>query len=424
MDDDEDWNVPTKISSKLLQQSNNSTTHQTLKITDGYKYSYEALSSPANIDDWTEPPSYGGTRRSSGYPQNLLKDNNRSYRNEKINVNKRFDSVKSNDNFSNKSSHRNFSMLKSNHYSNRMQNVDSMNDWDTSDNTVNQINGSWKGNVNISVNIASEDWDTTAESMPQNHKSVPNADSNASISNTNKDKLWDQMNETSSKKKSSSELEIYNSDSLVHSSELRNSNNMNETWDADLSNQSTSNTSRNGFTKDIPLYNPNNMNGQSYSNNLFNQRYENNYHSNKQAHSRNFETSDRFNRDSYSRHSRGNSNFFRHSPYERGSRGRGGRGGRGGRNSRDGSYQSFHSRDNSRNSGDRRDGSFQHNSYTKNRNNDRTSYQPPSSSFKNTTVESEEDWDSPSGFVEKRTENNDLPPTVLSSVETVEESWD
>jgi hypothetical protein len=91
MDDDEDWDAPPKISSKPSQQSHNSTPHQTLKITDGYKYSYEALSSPANIDDWVETPSYGGSKRSSsGYSQNLFRDNNKSFRNERNNANKRF----------------------------------------------------------------------------------------------------------------------------------------------------------------------------------------------------------------------------------------------------------------------------------------------------------------------------------------------
>jgi hypothetical protein len=263
----------------------------------------------------------------------------------------RFDSLKNSDNLSNKSSPRNFSTPKSNQYQNRIQSISSMNDWDAPDNTANQINGSWKGNLNIPINIATEDWDTAAESMPQNHKPMQNSsdisifnpsnsksnlstnnvideeedwdaptgmsirndkaslneiqsmsvlESNISTNNTNKEKFWDQINEASSKKKSISEIEMYNS-------EHRNSNsNMDENWDADPSSQSTSNTSRTAFAKDIPLYNPNNSNGQSYSNNPFNQRYENNYHSNKHPHSRNFESNDRFNRDSYSRHSRGN----------------------------------------------------------------------------------------------------------------------
>ena len=93
MEEEEDWDAPPKTtpSKPTTQPSNTSLTpHQTLKITDGYKYSYEALSSPANIDDWVEPPSYGGARRSSnGYSQNSFRENNRSFRNDRNNSNSR-----------------------------------------------------------------------------------------------------------------------------------------------------------------------------------------------------------------------------------------------------------------------------------------------------------------------------------------------
>lgn len=438
MDEEEDWDLPDKVPSKPPQQSNSSTPHQTLKITDGYKYSYEALSSPANIDDWVEGPSYGGSRRSSsGYSQNSFRDN-KSFRNDRGNINKRFDSLRNNDSFSGKSSSRNFNTPKSNRFSNRSMPVPApVNDWDAPDNSTDQINGSWKGNANISVNVSGNDenWDDEADStIPQksisNSVEIPmyNPDNvtQNNISNVaNEEEDWDNPggNDKTSRNPSQptngtgkSKFWDQTEDSSASNLDQRNSTmDIEENWDADPSDPSMSNTSRNGFAKDIPMYNPNNSNGQSYSNSPFNQRYENNYHSNK--HPRSYESNDRFGREPFNRHSRGN----RHNPYDRGGRGRGGRGGRGGRSGRDG-YQSYNSRDNSRSRGDRRDGSYQHNSYSKNRNNDRTSYQSTPPSFSNIEVETE-DWDSPTGFVQKSTENNAPPPPAPSSAPE-EESWD
>lgn len=97
MDEEEDWDAPAtktvpKPSSPPPPQNDTSTPIQstTLKITDGYKYSYEALASPANVEDWVEPSSYGGPKRSNGYSQNSYsRDNNRS-RNDKSFENKRY----------------------------------------------------------------------------------------------------------------------------------------------------------------------------------------------------------------------------------------------------------------------------------------------------------------------------------------------
>ena len=116
MADDEDWDAPPKNPPKpsTPQQSSNSTpqanstpqtTSTTLKITDGYKYSYEALASPANIDDWVEPLSYGGyggSRHSSsgynGFSQNssFSRDNNRDRppRNDRRSNNDRYRLIK------------------------------------------------------------------------------------------------------------------------------------------------------------------------------------------------------------------------------------------------------------------------------------------------------------------------------------------
>ena len=69
MEEEEDWDdEPSQPTTKPPSPQRNSqevssTPEQTLKVTDGYKYSYEALRSPANIDDWVEPPTYGGSRR-------------------------------------------------------------------------------------------------------------------------------------------------------------------------------------------------------------------------------------------------------------------------------------------------------------------------------------------------------------------------
>lgn len=94
MGDEEDWDAeiaapaPTPSNDSPPQQDSSTPTtpHQTLKITDGYKYSYEALASPANIDDWVEPPSYGGYggSRRNGYSQSPG-----PIRNERFNDNKR-----------------------------------------------------------------------------------------------------------------------------------------------------------------------------------------------------------------------------------------------------------------------------------------------------------------------------------------------
>lgn len=68
MVEEEDWDAPAPTAPKAPTTSaSNADPHQTLRITDGYKYSYESLTSPANIEDWVEPSSYGGSRRSNGY---------------------------------------------------------------------------------------------------------------------------------------------------------------------------------------------------------------------------------------------------------------------------------------------------------------------------------------------------------------------
>lgn len=83
MDEEEDWDAP---SSKPAPKSpppsgSSSTPSTTLRITDGYKYSYEAQASPANIEDWVEPMSFGGGRRSNGFREN--RDNDRPFRNDR-----------------------------------------------------------------------------------------------------------------------------------------------------------------------------------------------------------------------------------------------------------------------------------------------------------------------------------------------------
>lgn len=94
MEEEEDWDAePAPAAPKPAvaavaappEQSGNapSTPYQTLKITDGYKYSYEALASPANIDDWVDPPSYGGPKRANGYTQNSRDNDGRQFRGER-----------------------------------------------------------------------------------------------------------------------------------------------------------------------------------------------------------------------------------------------------------------------------------------------------------------------------------------------------
>lgn len=87
MEEEEDWdadptNSPTKAATT---EPSNPSTFETLKITDGFKYSYEALASPANIDDWVDPPSFGGgSRRPNGFRDN--KDSSRPFRNNRYKI--------------------------------------------------------------------------------------------------------------------------------------------------------------------------------------------------------------------------------------------------------------------------------------------------------------------------------------------------
>lgn len=91
MEEEEDWDAepkssPTKTiapAASTASEPSNPSTYETLKITDGFKYSYEALASPANIDDWVDPPSYGGggSRRPNGFRENNFKDSSKPFRN-------------------------------------------------------------------------------------------------------------------------------------------------------------------------------------------------------------------------------------------------------------------------------------------------------------------------------------------------------
>ena len=58
--DEEDWDAPSESTPKV-SSTNEETPQKTLKISEGYKYSYEANTSPANVDDWTEEHSYGSS---------------------------------------------------------------------------------------------------------------------------------------------------------------------------------------------------------------------------------------------------------------------------------------------------------------------------------------------------------------------------
>lgn len=84
MDEEEDWdNEPKDSPVKATSEPSNPATFETLKITDGFKYSYEALASPANIEDWVDPPSYGtGSRRPNGFRDNF-KDSGRPFNNKR-----------------------------------------------------------------------------------------------------------------------------------------------------------------------------------------------------------------------------------------------------------------------------------------------------------------------------------------------------
>lgn len=76
MEEEEDWDAPAPEKASSEDNLNNSSEKieevstpikTTLKISDGYKYSYEAHASPANIDDWVDEPSYSSSNRMNGF---------------------------------------------------------------------------------------------------------------------------------------------------------------------------------------------------------------------------------------------------------------------------------------------------------------------------------------------------------------------
>ncbi|XP_014213432.1 eukaryotic translation initiation factor 4 gamma-like [Copidosoma floridanum] len=482
MEEEEDWDTPSTPAAKppavtptvttstttAPQQSSSSNTStdntlQTLKITDGYKYSYEALASPANVEDWVDPPTYESSKRIlNGFTQsNSFRDNNKPYRSDRSDNYKRFD--KRNTSYSNPSG--DFVAPKP-RYSRPVPNVNP-NDWDAPVNNTPPppINGSWNDNVHVPItNPVEDDWDAPGGGTPKsitNRKSTPvpifNPPVTAKpIASKDVEEDWDAPSGSSSKADvlppvelptfrpssaaSVSVHSVHNDAPTTTPSQLVDEENWDEPgtphsvsqvvmptfkppttsfsekndeedWDAEPSQAKTGN----GYPKNIPSFSSRNSDG-AYSNS---QRYDDNWKSNKYQRSRNFDSNnDHFSRsDPFSRHSgRGN---YRNNSYDRGSRGsRGNRGGRG-RGGRD-FNSSFGSRDNSRSRGDRDDKPY--------RSNDRP-YQPPAS-FQQTVVHDEEDWDSPTGFASKSAEKSGPPPlpTIAPIIQSQpvmeEESWD
>ncbi|KAJ8683578.1 hypothetical protein QAD02_019370 [Eretmocerus hayati] len=176
MDEEEDWDAPAKPKtppSETLPSENAATAEQTLKITDGFKYSYEANASPANIEDWVEPASYGGA---NGYAQGQFKERS-NFRGDR--AERRFDPLKGNK-FANGGGR------KSNLFQNNpASSATPVPDWDAPKESNDQANGAWNNLGTPAAADDEENWDDSPKDASQAGKSPPKSVPDVPLFNKN-----------------------------------------------------------------------------------------------------------------------------------------------------------------------------------------------------------------------------------------------